>query len=193
MYCAYLGEGWRAKTTCRKTLWAPSAMTWPLVRRSCGAPPCGVARPKGHFCRGGPAVPRAVACGAQQPCHPERGTEHRHARSVTDTPLSALISSETAAGSGNCWRFPESEVIRRPPTTRQATYPICPLHDLAIRTQTPGAGRASHGEELNVARASAYSPPDAPTFAHQIDEILSIFRSLGWVRHGGATRISRSR
>ena len=170
-------------------------MTWPHLRRSCNSGQSAKWQDRSVFhLQGWACSPPCRRVWGANGNAVERGTERRHWRSVSSLPLLCSCSpAKKTAGSGTFLRFPESELISAQPATRQATYPICPLHDLAIRTQTPGAGRASHGEELNVARASAYSPPDAPTFAQQIDEILSIFRSLGWVRHGGATRISRSR
>jgi hypothetical protein len=54
---------------------------------------------------------------------------------------------------GNVRRFPESELISAQPATRQATDPICHLHNLAIRTQTPGPGRASHMTRRKCCRA----------------------------------------
>lgn len=62
-------------------------------------------------------------------------------------------SQRQTAGTGNVRRFPESELISAQPATRQATDPICHLHNPAIRTQTPGPGRASHMTRRKCCRA----------------------------------------
>src|SRR5215212_3077144 len=62
MYCAYLGEGWCAKTTCLKTLVRPVSgdAATPSSFLQLG-PIRGEARPIGSLLQGGPAVPRADA------------------------------------------------------------------------------------------------------------------------------------
>jgi len=171
MYCAYLGEGWRAKTTCRKILWAPSAKTWPHVRRSCNSDQMrGAARPIG-ISSAGVGLQSPVSARVGRDDKPvERGTEHRHRRSATNTPpLCSDFPSEPTAGSGNVRRFPESEVISDQPATRQATAPICHLRNLAIRTQTPGAERASHVTRRKCCRAKCIQCRLPRTLTQQID------------------------
>ena len=120
-------------------------MTWPHVRRSCDSNQIrGAARPIGISSAGvglqSPVPPRVGRDGdAVWSARRSASREERNS-----TLLSCSFPSEPTAGSGNVRRFPESELISAQPATRQATDPICHLHNPAIRTQTPGAGRASH-------------------------------------------------
>jgi hypothetical protein len=104
------------------------------------------------ICRGGPAVPRAAACGARRQCCGAREGAPSLEKRYPLTSL-LLIPQRQTAGTGNVRRFPESEVISAQPATRQATDPICHLHNPAIRTQTPGPGRASHMTRRKCCRA----------------------------------------
>ena len=87
----------------------------------------------------------AMLCAARDGA-PSREKRHQHASLCS-------FSSEPTAGSGNVQRFPESEVISAQPASRQANDPICHLHNPAIRTQTPGTGRASHVTRRKCCRA----------------------------------------
>jgi hypothetical protein len=153
MYCAYLGEGWRAKTTCQK-----SCGPRPRRRgRTCVVPATLTKARSGKtdryfICRGGPAVPRAAACGARRQCCGARDGAPSLEKRYPLTSL-LLIPQRQTAGTGNVRRFPESELISAQPATRQATDPICQLHNPAIRTQTPGPGRASHVTRRKCCRA----------------------------------------
>src|SRR3954468_7417196 len=95
------------------------------------------------LCRGGPAVARcrrvwgatAMLCGARDGA-PSRAERHQHAPSALSPAKQPLARASST--------FSESELISAQPATRQATDPICHLHNPAMNTQTPGAGRASH-------------------------------------------------
>ena len=138
-------------------------MTWPHLRRSCNSGQSAKWQDRSVFiCRGGPAVPRAAACGARrQCCGAGRSTVSLEKRQQHAS-LCSRNPSEPTAGSGNVQRFPESEVISAQPASRQANDPICHLHNPAIRTKTPGPGRASHGTRRKCCRAKCIQRIPSP-------------------------------
>src|SRR5258705_12764527 len=79
-------KGGVAETTCRKTLWAPSAKTWPHGCRSCDSGQCAerqdrsVSHLQGWACSS-PVPPRVGRDGNAV----ERGTEHRDWGSAAST------------------------------------------------------------------------------------------------------------
>src|SRR5205823_2196457 len=82
MYCAYLGEGWRKNNLPKNSVGPVSEDVASLASflRLCIV--LEWQDRSVQFCRGGPAVPRAAACGAQQHSCGAR-TEHRHWGSAT--------------------------------------------------------------------------------------------------------------
>jgi len=121
-------------------------MTWPHVRRSCNSGQSAKWQDRSVFHLQGWACspPCRRVWGATAVLW--SGTEHRLSRETPATRFSSALGilQRKQRWLGHVQRFPESEVISAQPASRQANKPICHLHNPAIRTQTPGAGRASH-------------------------------------------------